>query len=379
MTVNHPSKPISEIYGSRLNNSIEPLPNYFSESNYMPYNHLRNLEELDQNALILNGYDYTHNDPYGEAEAYFQFCQTNLSEHQQNWNVQPARFFIRDVASINALAALRHNYYVIGVNKGTVIRTHFFFDSIRQVLKQADFSAYAELEAHLPDDIARLMYQTCLQWVYYHELAHLIQYSQLDNAPCAEQAQQELEMEESYSDNPTNDPYDQEKHLKEFDADLHGGYFIVLQLIGYWKQLSENRRNTANLTLLLSAGASAIFSYFILMMQRYPDIYYLASDHPHPLVRVLYIIDQFLKVTAKELSPEIAPEATTILTKTFQLSESLYLHYSGVNYVKAFADIFKNEKENIEQYVNDVLIPNSKQMPCLVLERMRAQKNQVEF
>lgn len=340
------------------------------------YNHNENLLELEEKAVIYTGYDYADNDPYGLAEQYFQFCQKNLSEEQGDYQIQPARFMMVDEASVNAWAARRYNYYVVGVHMGTLTNLHRFFVHRGGIFDAPQLAEYVALEGKLDVTLDILMYQTATQFTYYHELAHLIQYSPLPGTACDDDdgpAADIQELQEAYAVGAgKDDPYDLEKHLKEFDADLHGAHFICLHLLEYWKKLEEADRTPANLELLLALGTASVFTYFIFLLRKYPEMYYDASDHPHPLIRILYIIDMFIKTAQENMPAGIAIESGTVLQRAFGITQPMFIFGGGEDQVKKYSDLFAVEKENIEDYVNGVLIPGSRKMPSLVLERLAA-------
>ncbi|MBN8837185.1 MAG: hypothetical protein J0I09_08000 [Sphingobacteriia bacterium] len=336
------------------------------------YNHMDNLAELEEKVLIYTGYDYTNNDPYGLAEQFFQFCQQNLSEEQGDYQIQPARFMVVNKETVNAWATRRYNYYVVGINMGTLTTLHQFFVHRGGIFDVPAMAEYITLESKLDTTLDILMYQSAVQFTYYHELAHLIQYSPLPgtddcSAPDIQQT------EEAYAVGAgKDDPYELEKHIREFDADLLGAHYICLHVLQYWEKLPEADRTQANLELLLSLGTSSIFSYFIFLLRKYPEMYYAAFDHPHPLIRVLYIIDMFIKTTQENVPAGIQIKSESILQRAFSITQPMFTFGGGEDQVKKYADLFKEEKQKIEAYVNDVLIPESRKTPTLVLERMAA-------
>lgn len=336
------------------------------------YNHLKNLLELEEKAFIYTGYDYIDNDPHGLAEQFFQFCQQNLTEEQKDYQIQPAKFMVVDKATVNAWATKRHEYYVVGIHMGTLTSLHQFFVQRGGIFDTPEMADYVTLEAKLDVSLDILLYQTATQFTFYHELAHLIQYSPLPNE-CANAKPDIQQSEEAYAVGAgPEDPYDLEKHVKEFDADLHGAHFISLHLLSYWKKLDEAERTAANLELLLSLGTASVFTYFIFLLQKYPEMYYDASDHPHPLIRILYIIDMFIKTAQENMPVGMQIKSEKILQLAFSISQPMFTTNGGEDQVKKYADLFQIEKENIEAYVNEVLIPKSKKMPKLVLERLAA-------
>lgn len=338
------------------------------------YNHRKNLAELEDKALIYTGYDYTDNDPHGLAEQFFQFCQQNLSEQNGEYQIQPARFIYLNEASVNAKATKRYGYYAVCMHMGTLITLHKFFTERGQLFEEPVLTEFLPIDGKLDISLELLMYQLATQFTYYHELSHLIQYSPLEGKGNIN-AGDVIETEEAYAVNAEEgDPFDLEKHVKEFDADLYGGHYICLHLIDYWKKLDIEIRTPASLELLLSLGTGAVFTYFIFLLRKYPAMYYDVSDHPHPLIRILYIIDLFIQTAQKNMPDGLQIKSEDILNRAFRLTQAMFTFNGGEDLVKKYSDVFMQEKEKIEAYVNKVLIAESQKLPFLVLQRIAAQE-----
>lgn len=336
------------------------------------YNHIQNIQELESMALIYTSYDYTENDPYGLAEQYFQFCQQNLTE-ERDYQIQPARFLMINKASVNAWATRRYDFYVVGIHMGTLTNLHMFFTKRKALFDELFFVEFSQLRDILDVEIDILLFQAATQFTFYHEKAHLIQYSSVDSVTLSNDI---VETDEVYAINSGKDaPYNQVKHIKEYDADLYGAYYICLHLLEYWKNFDTINRTQANLELLLTIGTGAVFTYFIFLLRKHPEIYYDASDHPHPLIRILYIINMFLQTAEKNMLNGFDVKPESILNRTFRLTQALFTFGGGEDIVKLFSDVFLKEKEKIEAYINEVLIAECHKYPYLVIERM-ATKNQ---
>lgn len=331
----------------------------------MAYNHKENIEVLYRQEGIKDAYDYTGNDPYEVVERFFQFCQENLSEECGEYDIQPARIYIRANTRVNGAATRTDGHSIIAVNIGTIVTLFRFFTDNRSIFEKDELKAYQKLDKNF--DLDYLAFQLTTQFTYYHELAHLIQRSPVNNQWIDELYGKYIR---------EGDGYSLERHLKEFDADLFGSAQEALHIIEYWKRLPGELKTPEHLGLLLSVGAGAIFSYFLFLMENYPNIYYKASDHPHPIVRIAYIVDNFIKNAAHNLPEGIQFDANEILTRAFQISEHWFGQDSSKGEaVREFAKFFQNEGTNIADYINHVLIPESRNLPELVMNR--AQQNVV--
>jgi hypothetical protein len=325
----------------------------------MPYKHTNNLSEL-QNIGIVDGFDYTNDDPYGVAEAYFQFCQQNLSEECTQYDIQPARIYIRNVWTVNGYAnRLPNNYSIIGVNVGTLTTLFRFFTDNRSIFDNKELVAFASLNQH--EVLDYIAFQFTVQFTYYHELAHLIQKSPLISNQSLDEFYPRRIRE--------GDGYSLLHHLVEFDADLFGSGNGAFHILDYWKKLPEELRTHESLQLLIALSSGAIFSYFLFLMEKYETIYYKASTHPHPMVRISYIVDNFIRTIQKNLGELIELDAVSTLRMGMMLADGWFIQNSKEGALSEFAKWFQNEAKNIEGYVNEVLIAESKKVDYLVMNR----------
>jgi hypothetical protein len=325
----------------------------------MSYSHKENAKELYQKDGIKDAFNYTVNDPYKVVEQYFQFCQQNLSEECAEYDIQPARIYIRKDTTVNGFAARTANHSIIAVNFGTIVTLFRFFTDNRSIFEKDELKEYHPLNKHFDLDV--LAFQLTTQFTYYHELAHLIQRS-----PAANQWIDELYAKYIKE----GDGYSLDRHLYEFDADLFGSGQEALHIIEYWKKLPRDLKTPDHLGLLLSLGAGAIFSYFLFLMEKYSNIYYKAGDHPHPIVRISYMVDNFIKNAAHNVPEGIQLNSHEILTRAFQIAEHWFSQDGNrAEVVKEFAKFFENEGQNIGDYINNVLIPESKTRKELVMNR----------
>lgn len=324
--------------------------------------------ELITNAKIAKEdifeYDYS---PLKEIfERYFQFCQTNLSEYSNEHNIQPAKFYYVERNGVNAIAGVKNSYYIIGVYKATITSLYDLFYERNNIFDDdAELKHYSNLNSTLNVPLGFLMFQTASLFTYYHEQGHLIQKSDYLASWLNEQ----------YIDSDER-PYFQEKHVLEFDADLNGAHLICYHLIDYWKKQEQVFQTQENFQKMLSIGAASVFSYFMLLQTNRQDIYYKKYWHPHPVVRISYIIDCFIKVAQINLPDSISLDANQTLTEAFKISDKFFTTVLKNDMVEKFISVYSAETENIKTYVTE-LIELSKLNPTLVRHKTAYPKKTV--
>src|ERR1035437_8201724 len=267
-------------------------------------------------------------------EDYFNFCQENLSERCPCYSIQPAKFYFINNTTVNACASHPNEYYIIGVNSGTMVSLNGLFKS------------------HF------LMLQGIMLFIFYHELAHLIQKSPT------------LVLGLSEKHNITDKSiYSIQRHVLEYDADLNGANKLCHHLIDYWKSLENGLKTQARFQELISHGVASVFIYFM-FLNGDKDIYIKESCHPHNLVRILYIIDCFLHVVNDEanLPNGIKIDKQLTIRETFEISDKLFKASSNDNHIKNLTQVLDKNGDSIENYINELSFVSN---TCLHLVKNR--------
>lgn len=312
------------------------------------YNYYDNIYELESKAGILANdiFDYQYS-PISEIYAkYFLFCQENLTEECDEYQIQPAKFYYRTSFSVNARAGRQNGYFIVGVNMGTIQSLYNLFYEQNDIFEDDEYisSLYRELIQKFDVPVGHLMFQIGSLFTYYHELAHLIQNPFINSQWLVEQ----------YSDFEESG-FSIERHALELDADLNAAHSICFHLLEYFNGLDIESKTEENLQKILSIGVASIFSYFLLYFKESVDIYYEKYSHPHPLVRISYIVDCFIKVAEHNLPNNFNLDANAALREGFIMSEIFFQRVMNVDLVKEFSKHFLNESSNIESYVNKIL------------------------
>ena len=292
---------------------------------------------------------------------YFDYCQENLLNHCHEYNIQPARFFFSNNYGVNAKAGLIKDYFVIGVNMDTIHTAYELFYEQNNIFDENPILSemFLELSDKLDVPFGFLMFQMTTLFTYHHELAHLVQKSSLLETGFHEQYGIGHEIE-----------YSIEKHVLEFDADIQGANAICFQLLEYFKKLPNEDQTIKNLSKLMSLGITSIFSYFLICFNKTKNLYYKKFSHPHPLIRICYVLDCFVAVVEEnfpfknvKLKPENLIRFGFSISDIFFRSKTQYQHLTG-----EFQSQFIDKTDGIEYYINE-LLEYSKTMKNLMINR----------
>ena len=325
------------------------------------YNYTDIAYELEHSANIPIGdiFDYQYSPICDIYEQYFQYCQENLTTQCQEYDIQPAKFYFRTEYGINARAGIQNGYSIIGVNMQTIHSLYDLFYEKNKIFEIDEYLSinYGDLVKKFDIPVGHLMFQLATLFTYHHELGHLIQKS--PTLP--------FWLTEQYI-NTTKDEFSIHRHILELDADLNASHSICFHLIEYLKKLEANERTQQNLQKILSIGVASIFSYFLFYFEKEKNIYYKEHTHPHPLVRISYIVDCVIRVAAINLPSDFKIDLGNTLKEGFIISDTYFKIALNSNLVDSFGKDFLKESRHIEEYINE-LLKIAENMPNLVKNR----------
>ena len=135
--------------------------------------------------------------------------------------------------------------------------------------------------------------------------------------------------------------------------------------------MEEENKNQANLEKLLSLTLSSVFSYFVLSMNGTNKlIYYKNFTHPHPLIRMTYIMTAFLDV-AKIYYPNIIQKE--VMNKSFEVTCKLFQSIDHEDVILNYKDTLFREYGNVMEYMEG-LINSAQKIPYLVTNTFHKKK-----
>lgn len=212
-------------------------------------------------------------------EKHFDYTFDKISKifraEANKYNIENPIVLYHDCETLNACARKLNDLNIIMFNKGLLLIT------INEVLKNEklrtfnkDFKSTAE---YLSITIEELTYQFTILFTFYHEFAHLLQYSKDFS----------LNISEENFPIATNIIFG---HYKELDADAYSAIHLA-------RHINEFCVKNFDVTILKEGiiGITAIFcSNLLYHLMRFPSankkLYFEENTHPHAFIRILNIV-----------------------------------------------------------------------------------------
>ncbi len=319
---------------------------------------------IDANLLTQRQVYFFEDDPLNDAfQLFFNFCTVELTRYQDEYRINPSHFFYENDFEINACAYQRDGRRFISVNRGSIDNLWTFYTDHADIFQDARFAHYIEIAGHKEISAEYFLYQYTTLYFFYHELGHLIQHN--DN-PVPFQLLENL----AESDNEGDALQHQ---ILEFDADWFAATQLAFRLVGYYRndETGDFNCSVEQLTLVVSLGLSAMFNYYVLSANRFPEIYYKQKSHPHPFVRITNVLTYITENINPNLPIEFNVDYNAALSNAIILSEQ-FLMQGGINQTKDFAKLFQNEGDNIAAEVNWIKTEAEKNPLLCINQLMRA-------
>ena len=318
------------------------------------FNYSDEVTSLLEKASYLNKndvYDFTSSPLSNIYESFYQFCQENLRNYCNDYEIQPSYIFFNEDTRVNAYATLKNETYIISINKGTIFELYNLFSN-NHVFKNSEIlQEYVKLQSCFDSPIETLMFQLSTQFTYYHELGHLIQKSpSLING-----------LNENY-----HKDFALVKHLMEFDADLHAANNIAFHVLQYWNNFMPQCQSKENLERVIAISIASIFSYFTLLFQSFSkELYYYSNTHPHPLIRISYIVPTFIDV----MNIHFEVNQKNVINKAFTIVDEILKINNFENLDNTYKDRLFRELKNVHTYIKN-LIDEADKLPFLAVNKV---------
>lgn len=209
---------------------------------------------------------------------YYLFCRENLEIHSRRENITPNVFAFTSGFSSNA-AAVRtaDNRFGIFINTGLI---KYCLDNFSNNPDLDDylFDRFPETVDFLDIPVSSLAFQLATQFTYYHELAHLIQYSK---------KAQELTLQERNED--CND-YNELKHILEINADTYASIAIASHLQQYIANSFKENLTQEHVEKTILIMCSCLLNYITSFYDDLVNVYFKEYCHPHPVIRLFNVV-----------------------------------------------------------------------------------------
>ncbi len=241
--------------------------------------------------------------------------------------------------SFNASAKVKGNKTVITFNLGLIDKLDIIIsDSIS--LFMLENAASITIDEIQKEKLKQTAYKCCISYLFYHELAHIIQLLGIKESDS-------YDFQEQYHKEKL---FDIKQHIYEFDADLFGSMISTIELMK--NVMDENYKfNTVilfnSLSALLFTIANIIIEYSGNMFN---EIYYKNNSHPHPFIRIIKCNEQILGNISKNLNTKEELLFAALQRSTTMISQILYTDERTLDYAK----FYNKNSEKIEEYINDI-------------------------
>lgn len=224
--------------------------------------------------------DFWSDDLEDIVSKYYNFCRESLDKYSERIGIKPNVFIYSNDLTPNARAGVnKDRTFAIIINKKLMV------DCKERFLDNEKLNAYIEEKyKHVADNldmkVSELAFQVATQFTFYHELAHLLQFTK------------NTEQIELYENVDIESEYSLEKHILEINADAFASVNIVVEIIEYLEEIIQKNSSIDELIIkdiLIIVGIcllNHIISFYVKDLSFYID----EKKHPHPLLRMINII-----------------------------------------------------------------------------------------
>lgn len=305
-------------------------------------------------------FDFENADLANEFEKYFDYCQTELEFYSLKYHISPAFIYFSLHFDVNARATLTQGVFLIEINMGTIQETYNKFYKNNLIFEQhiSLSVGFKDLSTKIGVPINYLMFQLSTLFTFHHEAAHLVQFSYNDEKNFSEQYEQQSKNEFNFRN-----------HILEYDADMHGASAVCSYVLEHFNRLQFKNQTKKNLLLLLSIGITSIFLYLLIYLDSTTKIYYRKFSHPHPLIRISYVIDCVMEVAKNNLPMKVSINKEKLMKLSFMIAEIYTQTQPNSNdLIQIFKESLLAKFESIEQYANEI-VEHSIKMDNLIINR----------
>ena len=234
-------------------------------------------------------------------------------------------------------------YAIITFNLGLVNKLETIISDSIGLFSRENIASLTIQESE-KDKLKRILNECCISYLFYHELAHVLQLFDT-------KANNTYDFQEQYS---TKSFFDIRKHIYEIDADHFGSAMSAIRLM---EEVIDNNNQSNPVTLfnyitaLLFTTANVIIEFSGNLFRK---IYFKENSHPHPLIRIIGCSEQILFTTSKNLRIQ-ASLPLSILERTGKMiSQIQYSNGLSIDYPKLLEENFVK----IETYNNEIEVEN---------------------
>lgn len=239
----------------------------------------------------------------------------------------------------NASARVKGNQTVITFNHGLIDKLDIIIsDSVN--LFMSENVANATIDETQKEELKRICCKCCISYLFYHELAHIIQISEVEK-------NDSYNFQEKYCEVKL---FDIKQHIYEFDADLFGAMLSVVELM----KSIMNESNQFKSVILFNFSTALIFALSNIIIEYsgdlFDEIYYKHNSHPHPFIRIVKCNEQILENIIKNLNTPKEFLETILQRSANMISQVLYSKGRTLDYAR----FYDNNSIGIKEYIDEI-------------------------
>jgi hypothetical protein len=143
------------------------------------------------------------------------------------------------------------------------------------------------------------------------------------------------------------------QHIREHDADWFAANQVAFHLKPFASKIAHKSKIELKIVLeeITSLALAGIYMYFIRRAKAYSKIYYQEYCHPHPSVRLSYMIIYLLNALSENTPVKLNKSA--VLKNAILISEVL-MKEPGRNIIEEYSVQLFEELSNVEAYINKI-------------------------
>ncbi len=209
-------------------------------------------------------------------EDFYTFCRKHLDSSLKKHNIDPTAFIYTNFFETNAWAQLKNDTFSIHINLGLIVGCSEKFLK-NKALDDYLEATYPDMFGHYDNPITALAFQVATQFTYYHEFAHLVQFSK---------KREKLSLQERYIG---ASEYDSVAHCLETNADTLAAIAIATHIQQYIKKSFGDKVSQENVEFTIVVLCSCLLNHIASFCEDLPNIYYKEHSHPHPFLRLFMV------------------------------------------------------------------------------------------
>lgn len=296
-------------------------------------------QDIPPNEGAFFDYEETPNEQL--YDLFWTNAQKFLNDERFEQYFSNPRLYYNTNQTENAGAYVDGKYSLIVVFMGAIVPIYSYYHLRKNGFETEGLRGYNEVAE--PFDITPDIYlfQVVTLFFLYHETGHLIQ---LNNQP-----RQYTEFV------PNCKGSEEERHAKEFDADWFASNELAFHIVDLWAslQMQPEKEAIEFLHKMVELALAGIYVYLIKMSLDHPKLYFQEHCHPHPSVRLSYVIHYL--VTTVKLYSGITINENKVLHNAMAISDELMADYDP-NPVEYFSlDVIYQNLDEIKKYVDKII------------------------